>query len=54
MSSRLVAVSLGQGQGPKAQALIQEGVQSGTWWVGWALAILKISRLSWLGTKSGL
>lgn len=31
MSGRLVAISLGQGQGPKAAALISEGVISGNW-----------------------
>eukprot|EP00798_Chlamydomonas_sp_ICE-L_P012762 gene12762-16013_t len=31
MASRLVAVSLGQGQGPKAAALIAEGSKSGLW-----------------------
>ncbi len=31
MDARLVAVSLGQGQGPKAAALIAEGAGSGTW-----------------------
>ena len=31
MASRLVAVSLGQGQGPKAAALIAEGAKSGIW-----------------------
>ncbi|GFH22159.1 uncharacterized protein HaLaN_19578 [Haematococcus lacustris] len=31
MASRLTAVSLGQGQGPKAAALIAEGIASGAW-----------------------
>jgi dynein heavy chain len=31
MSSRLVAISLGQGQGPKAAALISEAQASGSW-----------------------
>jgi dynein heavy chain len=31
MSSRLSAISLGQGQGPRAAALISEGAQSGGW-----------------------
>lgn len=31
MSSRLMAISLGQGQGPKAAALIAEAVGSGAW-----------------------
>jgi len=31
MASRIFPVSLGQGQGPKAAALIAEGVQSGAW-----------------------
>lgn len=31
MSSRLSAISLGQGQGPKAAALIAEAQASGSW-----------------------
>jgi hypothetical protein len=31
MSSRLNAISLGQGQGPKAAALIQQAAASGGW-----------------------
>ena len=31
MGSRLSAISLGQGQGPKAAALIRESVASGSW-----------------------
>ncbi|KAG2501733.1 hypothetical protein HYH03_000233 [Edaphochlamys debaryana] len=31
MGSRLMAISLGQGQGPKAAAMIAEGARSGSW-----------------------
>ncbi|GIL57585.1 hypothetical protein Vafri_12790 [Volvox africanus] len=31
MASRLMAISLGQGQGPKASAMIAEGAKSGCW-----------------------
>lgn len=31
MENRLFAISLGQGQGPKAAALIMEGISAGNW-----------------------
>jgi dynein heavy chain len=31
MSKRIAAVSLGQGQGPRAEALIKEGMERGMW-----------------------
>lgn len=31
MASRLMNISLGQGQGPKAASMIREGVASGSW-----------------------
>jgi dynein heavy chain len=31
MAGRVAAISLGQGQGPKAAALIAEGAASGGW-----------------------